>query len=68
MRDSYFDYLYGNSSSTYNVVKEYNEDGTYELVEDHSLDDMDREIEEYEKKRTPIQTVEHQTQQNIIVN
>ena len=50
MRDNYFDYLYGNSSSTCNVVREYNEDGTYELVRDHSLDAMDREIEEYEKK------------------
>ena len=64
MRNNYFDFLYGNS----NVIREYNEDGTYELVIDHSLNDMDREASRAERKKPPIQIVEHQTQQNIILN
>ena len=64
MRDNYFDFLYENK----NIIREYNEDGTFELVRDHSLDAMDREASRLERKNPPIQMVEHQTQQNIIVN
>ena len=64
MRINYFDFLYGNS----NVIREYIEDGTYELVRDHSLDNMDREASRAERKKPPIQIVKHQTQQNIILN
>ena len=49
MRNNYFDFLYGNS----NVIREYNEDGTYELVRDHSLDDIDREASRAERKKIP---------------
>ena len=42
-------FLYGNS----NVIREYNEDGTFELVRDHSLDAMDREASRAERKNAP---------------
>ena len=42
-------FLYGNS----NVIREYNEDGAYELVRHHYLDDMDREASRAERKKNP---------------
>ena len=51
-RNNYFDFLYGNS----NVIREYNEDGTYELVGDNSLDSEDLDEFNAKLKKTNIKS------------
>ena len=49
MRDNYFDFLYEGT----NIIREYNKDGTFELVRDPSLDAMDRKASRSERKKPP---------------
>ena len=64
MRDNYFDFLYGNS----NVVREYNENGTFDKSEIIPWMLWTARLPKLKEKNPPIQIVEHQTQQNIILN
>ena len=59
-RGDYFDFIYGDSL----VYREYNKDGTFELVRDNRYDDCDYNNKPIKK----ILKVENQIQKNTIMN